>query len=207
VKRVVVLGRGGAGKSVLAQRIGKVTGLPVTELDQIFWSSDLRPTPRDRWDDIQRELVAGTKWVLDADLGHNDSLQPRLASADTVIILDFGVLRCAWRAIRRSRERTDFWWWLLSWKRRSRPTVVAAVARWAPDADVHVLRSPHDVDQFLAAAATSSRKPIPNRHSRRTAQVAPGVTSGASAVRTASPRCGQWRSAGMMSATEIGMML
>lgn len=157
MKRLVVLGRGGTGKSILAQRIGKVTGLPVTELDQIFWSSDLRPTPQERWDDIQRELGAGTTWVLDGDHGHNDSLQPRLACAGPVIILDVGVLRCAWRALRRSRERTEFWWWLLGWRRRSRPTVLAAIARWAPDADVHVLRSPHDVDRFLAATATSSQ--------------------------------------------------
>jgi adenylate kinase family enzyme len=40
-----VLGRGGAGKSFFALRLGEITGLPVTELDELFWSADLRPTP------------------------------------------------------------------------------------------------------------------------------------------------------------------
>jgi len=157
VQRVVVLGRGGAGKSVFARRIGELTGLPVTELDQIFWSGELQPIPQDRWEDVQRQLAAATTWVLDGDLGPYDALQPRLANADTVVILDLGVLRCAWRAIRRSRERADFWWSLVTWGRRRRPQVLAAVDRWAPSADLHVLRKPHDVDRFLAAATTSSR--------------------------------------------------
>ncbi len=144
MQRVVVLGRGGAGKSVVALRLGELAGLPVTELDQMFWSADLRPTPHDRWEELQRELAAGIRWVLEADLGPYDSLQPRLASADTVVILDFGVLRCAWRAMHRSRPRADFWWWLLTGPRRSRPRVLAAVDRWALGADVHVLRSPHE---------------------------------------------------------------
>ncbi|MGH9046866.1 MAG: adenylate kinase, partial [Acidimicrobiales bacterium] len=115
-----------------------MTGLPVTELDQVFWSADLEPTPQDRWEDTQRQLVAKDAWVLEGDLGTNDSLQPRLAEADTVIIVDFGLLRCAWRVLHRGRERADFWRWVIVWRRHSRPHVLAAVARWAPGADVHV---------------------------------------------------------------------
>ncbi len=44
MRRVVVLGRGGAGKPVFARRLGELTALPVTELDRIFWSADLQPT-------------------------------------------------------------------------------------------------------------------------------------------------------------------
>ena len=35
-RRVVVLGRGGAGKSVLARRIGALIDGPVIELDTVF---------------------------------------------------------------------------------------------------------------------------------------------------------------------------
>ncbi len=156
MRQVVVLGRGGAGKSVLARRIREVSGLPVTELDELFWSADLRATPRPRWEDTQRALTIAETWVLDGDLGPYDSLQHRLAAADTVIILDFGVARCAWRALRKSRERADFWRCLLGWRRHRRMETIAAVQRWAPGAGLHLLSTPRQVDEFLATTATSA---------------------------------------------------
>ncbi|WP_218026087.1 hypothetical protein [Nocardia miyunensis] len=86
MQRVVVLGRSGAGKSTLARRLAIATGLPVTELDEIFWSPDSAPLPRDRWAAIQRELIASPAWILDCDLGPFDVLEPRLRAADTIVV-------------------------------------------------------------------------------------------------------------------------
>ena len=47
VERVVVLGRGGAGKSTAAAELGRITGLPVVELDAHFWDSKLVPLTKD----------------------------------------------------------------------------------------------------------------------------------------------------------------
>jgi hypothetical protein len=43
------------------------------------------------------------------DLGPCDVLDVRLRAADTIVFPDFSPFRCAWRAIRRSRERAGFW--------------------------------------------------------------------------------------------------
>ena len=153
--RVVILGRGGAGKSLLARRLGELTALPVTELDRVFWSANLQPTSRDAWEVVQRKLTTAEAWVLDGDLGPYDSLQPRLTAADTVVVLDFGLLRCAWRALRRSPERGDFWWWLLRWRGVHKRRLLAAIARWAPSAQLHVLRTPREADRFLAGGPSS----------------------------------------------------
>ena len=115
MQRVVILGRGAAGKSVLAARLGQITGLPVIELDQHFWRPGLNATPAAEWAQTQSELTRREAWIMDGDLGPYDTaLGARLAAADTVIVLDFPFVRCAWRALRRSRERADFWRWLLS---------------------------------------------------------------------------------------------
>ena len=45
MKRVVIFGRGASGKSTLAKRLGEITGLPVVELDEIFWQPGLLATP------------------------------------------------------------------------------------------------------------------------------------------------------------------
>jgi adenylate kinase family enzyme len=152
MRKVVVLGRGGAGKSTLAGRLGAALGLPVIELDEHFWRADLTPTPKDEWARIQRELTSGARWILDGDLGPYDVLSVRLRTADTVLVLDFSLWRCAWRALRRSRENLAFWRWLLTYRRRGLPTVMAAIADHAGHARLLLLRDPRAVDRLLTRA-------------------------------------------------------
>jgi hypothetical protein len=124
IERLVVLGRGGAGKSALARRIGVITGLPVIDLD--------------------------------GDLGPYDVLDVRLSAADTVALLDFALPRCTWRALRRSRERRDFWIWVLTYRRRWRPRIMAAIARNGP-LTVHVLRNPRAVERFVTSVVEAGQ--------------------------------------------------
>jgi len=149
VKRAVILGPGGAGKSTLARRLGECTGLPVIELDQHFWSAELRPLASDEWRRRQSELVQAAEWIADGNLGPYDVLEPRLRMADTVIVLDVARWRCVWRSFRRSRERLVFWKWLWTWRRRSRPRVLAAIAAYADHAVVETLTSPAAADRWL----------------------------------------------------------
>jgi adenylate kinase family enzyme len=149
-----VVGPGGAGKSTLAYELGMRLDLPVVELDKEFCSGNLTPTPREEWRLRQRELASGSAWVMDGDLGPYDDLELRLRRADTVVVLDLPRWLCASRALRRSRERRDFWSWLWRWPNEGRPTVLAAIGRWAPDATVVVLRRPRSVRSWLDDGAT-----------------------------------------------------
>jgi len=156
MKRVLILGRGASGKSTLAKRLGAITGLPIIELDKIFWRPGLIATPREQWVAMQEQLVAGDRWIIEGDLGPYDDVEVRLRAADTIIFLDFSLARCAWRAIRRSYQRADFWRWLLAYRYRSRPILRAAIANHAPNAMLHVFQSPKALGQFVADAAAAT---------------------------------------------------
>src|SRR6266852_6637188 len=153
MKRVVIIGRGASGKSTLARRLGDITGLPVIEVDKIFWQPGLIATPREQWVVMQEKLVAGDCWIMDGDLGPYDAVEVRLRAADTIIFLDFSLVRCALRAIRRSRERADFWLWLWRYRRRSRPFLMQAIANHAPGSTLHILRKPVALRRFVADVA------------------------------------------------------
>jgi adenylate kinase family enzyme len=157
MKRVVVLGPGASGKSTLAVQLGDITGLPVIELDKLFWRVGLIATPLAEWVRVQENVVQEDRWILDGDLGPYDAIEVRLRVADTVIFLDFSLLRCAWRALRRSRERLDFWLWLLRYRRQSRPFLLQAIRHHASQATVHVLRNPQAVRCFLADLACQTK--------------------------------------------------
>jgi len=157
MRRVVILGRGAAGKSTLARHLGEITGLPVIELDKLFWRSGLAPIPRAEWTELQEQLVQKDSWILDGDLGPHDAVEVRLRVADTIILLDFALFRCAWRALRRAPERPDFWRWVLAYRRQSVPRLRDAIPRHAPNADLHLLRSPEAVKEFIAVVGRQLR--------------------------------------------------
>ena len=149
MQRVIILGRGASGKSTLARRLGQITNLPVIELDKLFWQPGLLATPRESWTNVQQQLAAREQWIMDGDLGPYDAVEARLERADTIIILDFSLLRCAWRAMRRSRERADFWRWVITYRRKYLPRLLHAIARHAPKATLVILKGPGAVERFL----------------------------------------------------------
>ena len=62
---MIILGPGGSGKSTLARKLGEITGLPVVEIDKVFWQSGLVAMPRDQWVRVQQMLIDGNGWIMD----------------------------------------------------------------------------------------------------------------------------------------------
>ena len=163
MQRVLVLGPGAAGKSVFSQRLGEATGLPVVELDKVYWGPNLAPLTHEEWVTLQLSLISRPEWILDGDLGPYDVLETRLEPADTVVVLHPPLRVCLWRALRRSRERWDFWLWLMHWRRDSLPALtqklVARTETMSPVVDrpgsplaVQFLRSTREIRAFLEGA-------------------------------------------------------
>jgi hypothetical protein len=90
---------------------------------------------------------------MDGDLGPSDVVEVRLRAADTIIFLDFSLVRCAWRAVLRSRERADFWRWLMAYRCQNRPILMQAIANHAPTAELRVFRAPGALRRFIAEVA------------------------------------------------------
>jgi len=147
--RIVVLGPGAAGKSTFARRLSASTGVRATELDSVFWSEDLQPLAPNEWQRVQLELTADESWILDGDLGPHDVLETRLSRADTVVLFDPSPIRCVWRALRRAREQREFWIWLVTWRRREKPRILAAIAQHAAMARLELVTSDAETERLL----------------------------------------------------------
>lgn len=103
MKRVVVTGPAGAGKSRLASELGRRLGIRVIHLDTMFWKPGWVPTPPGEWEELQRRELAGDAWILDSQF--DDMLPAWLEAADTVVFVDASALRCLWRVARRRLNR------------------------------------------------------------------------------------------------------
>ncbi len=168
MRRVLVVGSGGAGKTTFATRLGEGTGLPVVHLDAAFWRPGWVETPPDEWRRTVEELLARDRWIMDGNFGA--TLDLRLAACDTAIFLDRSRWLCLWRVLLRllryrGRSRPDmapgctegfdgeFVRWVWNFPRQSRPQVVAKLAAAGPGKKVVVLRSDREVEDFLASEA------------------------------------------------------
>jgi adenylate kinase family enzyme len=145
VKRVVVLGAGGAGKTQLAVQLARQTGLPVVHLDPIFWRPGWQPAPREETRVALDEAVAQELWIIDGNwLSAGDA---RFERADTAIFLDFPRTTCIARVVRRAVRdrpvrrpdlpdgcREGFDWaflkWIWNFGRDDRPLILETLGRF-----------------------------------------------------------------------------
>ena len=165
MKRVLVIGSGGAGKSTFARRLGERLGLPVIHLDRLYWRAGWVETPKDEWRRKVEELCAGESWVMDGN--YSGTLDVRLGACDAVIFLDLPRVLCTWRVVKRAliyrnTSRPDvaegcpenlnreFCWWVWNYPRRSRPKVLRRLEEHARDKQIFILRSSAEVERFFA---------------------------------------------------------
>lgn len=94
----MIVGSAGAGKSTLARALARRTGLPLVHLDALYWQPGWVETPRPRWREVQREALAGERWIADGNYG---GTLERLALADVVVLLEYSRWICLWGVLRR----------------------------------------------------------------------------------------------------------
>ena len=136
MRRVLVIGPCGSGKSTLAAQLGQTLDLPVFHMDQLNWRPGWVESSKDELRAKLASITAAERWLIDGNSGA--TLDARLARADTVVYLDFPIVLCVWRLLRRiatyrGRTRPDmtegceerfdleFLLYLLAWNRGPRP--------------------------------------------------------------------------------------
>ncbi len=168
MKKVVIVGCGGAGKSTLARQLGHVLGLPVIHLDAKFWQPGWRMISKANEQAILQNIISQDAWIIDGN--YQSTIPIRFAAADTIIFLDFSPLLCLWRILKRYRqyrgttrpdmsegcpEKLDwsFLGWILSYRHVSRPVVLKRLMDYADNRSVLIFKNPGQVDAFIEQLA------------------------------------------------------
>lgn len=172
MKKILVIGSGGSGKTTFARRLGEIHGIEVIHLDSKYWRPGWVETPKDEWRRKVEELVAGDAWIIDGN--YSGTLGVRLDACDTVIFLDLPRTVCLWRVLKRAlafrnAARPDmaegcpekinlaFLWWVWNYPSRTRPKVLERLGETSQGKKIVRLHSRDEVEEFLIGAVRSDR--------------------------------------------------
>lgn len=164
MKRILVLGSGGAGKSTFCRQLSEKIDLPVIHLDSYFWNSGWVETPKDEWVPLVCELSKRSEWIMDGN--YSGTIDLRMKHADTVIFLDYNRLTCTLGVLKRvitnyGRVRCDmpegcherfsleFMKWIWNYPSRSRLVIMNAIFRAPSSVSIHIIKRRSDLKELM----------------------------------------------------------
>lgn len=161
MKRILILGCPGSGKSTFAQALQSCTGLPLIHLDNLWWNPDRSHVTRDAFDEKLAFVMRATDaWILDGD--YSRTYEVRMKACDTVFFLDYGEAECmAGIRARVGKTRPDMPWTedvldpelveeVQTYRQVQRPAVMELLRQY-PEKERFIFHTRPEAEQWLAA--------------------------------------------------------
>lgn len=99
MKRIVLIGCGGAGKTTLATTLHHITDIPLIYLDKLYWKPNWEERSKAEWVAIVEHLISEESWIIDGNYG--STMDIRFKRADTIIFMDRSRWVCLYRVVKR----------------------------------------------------------------------------------------------------------
>ena len=109
MKKVIVIGCPGAGKTTFSEKLSTKTGIPLYYLDAIWHKPDRTHISVEEFEERLAEIYAEDEWIIDGN--YASSIEARIKECDTVFFFDLPTQVCLDGAIERlGQKRADMPW-------------------------------------------------------------------------------------------------
>lgn len=165
MKKVIVIGSPGAGKSTFARKLRDKTGLPLYYLDMLWHKPDGTNISQEEFDIQLSAFLKRDKWIIDGN--YQRTLEVRLRECDTIFLLDYPMEICLSGAKSRiGKRREDLPWveiefdpefkqWILDFSEDKLPHIYEEIRKYKEKKDVFVFKSRKDADNYLTQILSS----------------------------------------------------
>ena len=92
MKKIIVIGCPGSGKSTFSKRLKEITNLPLYHLDMLYHYEDGSHITREEFKDKLKDIFKDDEWILDGN--YQGTLEFRIRECDTIFLLDYPMEVC-----------------------------------------------------------------------------------------------------------------
>jgi len=158
MKKIIVIGCPGSGKSTFARALNEKTEIPICYLDMLYWNADRTKVEKDVFRTRLSEALQKDSLILDGNYG--STMELRLQWCDTVFFLDYDLETCLSGVISRmGKPREDMPWieteedpkfmtFIKAYISESRPKVLDLLTKYR-DKNVIVFHSRKEAEKYL----------------------------------------------------------
>lgn len=159
MKKAIIIGCPGAGKSTFARKLRDKTGLPLFYLDMIWHKPDKTHISEEKFDEKLNEVLQKEEWIIDGN--YSRTLEIRMRECDTIFLFDLPLEVCVEGAEARiGKERVDMPWqamemdedfrqWILDFPKNEMQKVIRLVEKYKNEKQVIIFKSREEADAYI----------------------------------------------------------
>lgn len=158
MKKIIVIGCPGSGKSTFSRELRNKTGIPLYHLDMMYWNADKTTVEKSVFLERLSAVIEQDAWLIDGNYG--STMELRMAACDTVFFLDYPPDVCLdGIRERRGKPRDDMPWveteedaefveFIKSYHEQQRPKVIWLLGKYS-DKHIVIFTSREQANAFL----------------------------------------------------------
>ena len=159
MKKVIVIGCPGSGKTTFAEKLQNFTGLPLYYLDAIWHKPDKTHIPREEFDERIKEIFKTSEWIIDGNYGR--TIEMRMKECDTVFLFDLPTEVCIQGATERiGKGRYDLPWleteldpevesFIREFPETTLPKIYSLIEKYKAEKEIIIFKSREEADEYL----------------------------------------------------------
>lgn len=159
MRKVIVIGCPGSGKTTFAEKLNKCTGLPVYYLDAVWHKPDKTHITREEFDKRISEIFVTDEWIIDGN--YKRTIEMRLKECDTVFLFDLPTDVCLQGAAERvGKERYEMPWietefdpefrrFIEDFPNDTLPYIYRLLEKYNKDKEIIIFHSRKQADKFI----------------------------------------------------------
>ncbi len=159
MKKIIVIGSPGAGKSTFSKKLRDITNIKLYHIDMLYHKADGTHISKEELEKKLIEIFKEDSWIIDGN--YQRTIEMRLKECDTVFLLDFPTEICVEGAKSRiGKEREDLPWIeekldedfkqvIINFSKEKLPRIYELLDKYKDNIDINILNSREEADNFI----------------------------------------------------------